>query len=127
MASAAAVSADIDRPPIDNDVDESGGVASTIIPNNPAEEDDDDDDDDDDENEEVDDGDDDNNGSVNGQSTTLKRTSDTDKVSKENDDMIFEIQDNDAKEAQRDATEKSSSNNYYIRTDKIPVETQNIV
>jgi hypothetical protein len=39
MASAAAVSADIDRPPIENDLDESGGVTSTIIPNKPEEED----------------------------------------------------------------------------------------
>jgi len=46
MASAAAVSADIDRPPIDNDIDESGGVTSTIIPTKPEEEDDDDEDDD---------------------------------------------------------------------------------
>lgn len=46
MASAAAVSADIDRPPIDNDLDESGGVTSTIIPNKPEEEDEDDEDDD---------------------------------------------------------------------------------
>jgi hypothetical protein len=46
MASAAAVSADIDRPPIENDLDESGGVTSTIIPNKPEEEDDDDEDED---------------------------------------------------------------------------------
>lgn len=46
MASAAAVSADIDRPPIENDLDESGGVTSTIIPNNPQEEDEDDEDED---------------------------------------------------------------------------------
>jgi hypothetical protein len=46
MASAAAVSADIDRPPIENDIDESGGVTSTIIPNNPEEENDDDEDED---------------------------------------------------------------------------------
>jgi hypothetical protein len=45
MASAAAVSADIDRPPIENDLDESGGVTSTIIPNKPEEEDDDEDED----------------------------------------------------------------------------------
>jgi hypothetical protein len=48
MASAAAVSADIDRPPIDNDLDESGGVTSTIIPNKPEEEDEYDEDEDDD-------------------------------------------------------------------------------
>lgn len=46
MASAAAVSADIDRPPVDNDLDESGGVTSTIISNRPEEEDDDDEDED---------------------------------------------------------------------------------
>lgn len=46
MASAAAVSADIDRPPAENDLDESGGVTSTIIPNKPEEEDEDDEDDD---------------------------------------------------------------------------------
>lgn len=45
MASAAAVSADIDRPPVENDVDESGGVTSYIAPNNPEEEDDDEDED----------------------------------------------------------------------------------
>jgi hypothetical protein len=46
MASAAAVSADIDRPPIENDLDESGGVTSTIVPNDQLEEDDDDEDED---------------------------------------------------------------------------------
>jgi hypothetical protein len=45
MASAAAVSADIDRPPVENDVDESGGVTSYIAPTNPEEEDDDEDED----------------------------------------------------------------------------------
>lgn len=46
MASAAAVSADIDRPPIENDLDESGGVTSTIIPKDQLENDDDDEDED---------------------------------------------------------------------------------
>lgn len=46
MASAAAVSADIDRPPVENDVDESGGVTSYIAPSKPEEEDDDDEDED---------------------------------------------------------------------------------
>ena len=47
MASAAAVSADIDRLPIENDIEESGGVTSAIVPNGPEEKDDDDDEDED--------------------------------------------------------------------------------
>lgn len=45
MASAAAVSADIDRPPVDHDFDESNGVTSTVTAEKPEEDDDDEDDD----------------------------------------------------------------------------------